>query len=208
MVAAHRIPALFAAEWKMGANRDLYPLIRIPGGSHRLTRFNIARQHPDHPATPALHRMKSPAHSSHHPAAAAGEQVPGHMDARPLPGLGLPGDTPRDVLVGGLSSGWMAFDGEWKLAKYASGETLLRQQDLLLLSKCTDRAWLTSMLVISHIANKILENWIYWFVIDAISIYLFISRELYFTAFLFFAYLIIIVIGYRSWHQIRLNQNA
>ena len=58
------------------------------------------------------------------------------------------------------------------------------------------------------VAKKILENWIYWFVIDAISIYLFISRELYFTAFLFFAYLIIIVIGYRSWHQIRLNQNA
>ena len=58
------------------------------------------------------------------------------------------------------------------------------------------------------VAKKILENWIYWFVIDAISIYLFISRELYFTAFLFFAYLIIIVIGYRSWNQIRLNQNA
>jgi nicotinamide mononucleotide transporter len=58
------------------------------------------------------------------------------------------------------------------------------------------------------VAKKILENWIYWFVIDAISIYLFISRELYFTAFLFFAYLIIIVIGYRSWHQIRRNQNA
>jgi nicotinamide mononucleotide transporter len=58
------------------------------------------------------------------------------------------------------------------------------------------------------VAKKILENWIYWFVIDAISIYLFISRELYFTAFLFFAYLIIIVIGYRSWNQIRRNQNA
>ena len=28
------------------------------------------------------------------------------------------------------------------------------------------------------VAMKILENWIYWFVIDSISIYLFITREL------------------------------
>ena len=29
------------------------------------------------------------------------------------------------------------------------------------------------------VAKKIIENWIYWFVIDSISIYLFFSRELY-----------------------------
>ena len=49
------------------------------------------------------------------------------------------------------------------------------------------------------VAKKILENWIYWFVIDSISIYLYISRELYLTAFLFFIYLIIIIFGYHSW---------
>ena len=49
------------------------------------------------------------------------------------------------------------------------------------------------------VAKKILENWIYWFVIDSISIYLYISRELYLTALLFFIYLIIIIFGYRSW---------
>ena len=49
------------------------------------------------------------------------------------------------------------------------------------------------------VAKKILENWIYWFVIDSISIYLYISRELYLTAFLFFIYLIIIIFGYISW---------
>tara|TARA_B100001248_G_scaffold254281_1_gene232467 strand:+ start:161 stop:733 length:573 start_codon:yes stop_codon:yes gene_type:complete len=55
------------------------------------------------------------------------------------------------------------------------------------------------------VAKKILENWIYWFVIDSISIYLYISRGLYLTAFLFVIYLVIIVFGYRSWKR-TLNQ--
>ncbi len=49
------------------------------------------------------------------------------------------------------------------------------------------------------VARKKLENWVYWFVIDSISIYLYLSRELYFTATLFAAYLVIIVFGYRRW---------
>lgn len=49
------------------------------------------------------------------------------------------------------------------------------------------------------VARKILENWFYWFVIDSVSIGLYLSRELYFTAALFTAYLVMIVIGYRSW---------
>ena len=56
------------------------------------------------------------------------------------------------------------------------------------------------------VAKKIIENWIYWFVIDSISIYLFISRELYLTSLLFFIYLIIIIFGYRSWMK-KLNAN-
>ncbi len=49
------------------------------------------------------------------------------------------------------------------------------------------------------VARKVLENWLYWFVIDSLSIYLYISRELYQTAALFAVYLVLIVIGYRSW---------
>ncbi len=49
------------------------------------------------------------------------------------------------------------------------------------------------------VARKILENWIYWFVIDSVSIYLYISRELYLTAGLFGVYLVLIVFGYRAW---------
>ena len=51
------------------------------------------------------------------------------------------------------------------------------------------------------VAKKLLENWIYWFVIDFVSVFLFISRELYITAFLFTGYLIIIVFGYLAWKR-------
>ena len=49
------------------------------------------------------------------------------------------------------------------------------------------------------VAKKILENWIYWFVIDFVSVFLFVSRELYPTALLFCLYLILVIFGYRSW---------
>lgn len=58
------------------------------------------------------------------------------------------------------------------------------------------------------VAKKIIDNWIYWFVIDSISIYLFISRELYLTAFLFLIYLVIIIFGYKSWRKKLLESNV
>ncbi len=57
------------------------------------------------------------------------------------------------------------------------------------------------------VAKKILENWLYWFVIDGISIYLYIDRGLYFTALLFAAYVVIVIFGYLSWRE-RLQQQA
>ena len=57
------------------------------------------------------------------------------------------------------------------------------------------------------VAKKILENWIYWFIIDFISVFIFASRGLYFTSALFVTYLVIIYFGYKSWSKIRLNQN-
>jgi len=51
------------------------------------------------------------------------------------------------------------------------------------------------------VAKKVLENWIYWFVIDFVSVFLFLSRDLYPTAVLFVIYLVIIVFGYRAWIQ-------
>ena len=39
------------------------------------------------------------------------------------------------------------------------------------------------------VAKKVLENWIYWFVVDFVSVFLFLSRDLYPTAILFVIYL-------------------
>ena len=58
------------------------------------------------------------------------------------------------------------------------------------------------------VAKKLLENWIYWLVIDSISIFLFISRGLFPTAFLFGVYIIIIIYGYRSWSKKLQEDNA
>ncbi|MEX2489299.1 MAG: nicotinamide riboside transporter PnuC [Pseudomonadales bacterium] len=49
------------------------------------------------------------------------------------------------------------------------------------------------------VARKILENWIYWLVIDGVSIFLYLDRELYFTALLFCAYIVIIFFGWYRW---------
>lgn len=49
------------------------------------------------------------------------------------------------------------------------------------------------------VARKILENWVYWFVIDLVSIPLYIERGLYLTALLFGVYVVIVVGGYFNW---------
>ncbi|MBT6585301.1 MAG: nicotinamide mononucleotide transporter [Gammaproteobacteria bacterium] len=49
------------------------------------------------------------------------------------------------------------------------------------------------------VTRKILENWLYWIVIDSASLYLYFDRELYFTMILFLVYLVIIFFGFRSW---------
>lgn len=51
------------------------------------------------------------------------------------------------------------------------------------------------------VARKVLENWLYWFVIDSIAIYLYVARELYLTALLFVFYLVMAVIGFRRWRR-------
>lgn len=78
-----------------------------------------------------------------------------------------------------------------------------------MLSVYTQAAWpyldsLTSwgaVVTTFMVARKILENWIYWFVIDALSIPLYIERQLHLTAALFAVYLVIVVIGYVSWRR-------
>ena len=49
------------------------------------------------------------------------------------------------------------------------------------------------------VAKKILGNWLYWIVIDTVSIYLYFNRDLHLTSLLFIAYTIIAIVGYFSW---------
>lgn len=49
------------------------------------------------------------------------------------------------------------------------------------------------------VARKVLENWVYWFAIDSVSVYLYSSRGLYLTTLLFLLYLVLIVVGFRTW---------
>ncbi len=58
---------------------------------------------------------------------------------------------------------------------------------------------LGSLITSWMVAKKILENWLYWIVIDAVSIYIYIGRELYLTVLLFTIYLIMAALGYHKW---------
>jgi nicotinamide mononucleotide transporter len=49
------------------------------------------------------------------------------------------------------------------------------------------------------VTQKVLENWIYWIVIDIASVFLYESKELNLTAALFVFYAFVSVIGFFSW---------
>ena len=57
------------------------------------------------------------------------------------------------------------------------------------------------------VAKKILGNWLYWIVIDIVSVYLYFSRDLHLTALLFMVYTIIAIFGYFSWIK-KMKRNA
>tara|TARA_B100001142_G_scaffold90870_1_gene92695 strand:+ start:6578 stop:7171 length:594 start_codon:yes stop_codon:yes gene_type:complete len=56
-----------------------------------------------------------------------------------------------------------------------------------------------SIIATYMVIKKVLENWIYWIVIDIVSVYIYFSRELHLTSFLFIMYTIIAIIGYFRW---------
>jgi len=64
-----------------------------------------------------------------------------------------------------------------------------------------------SVITTYMVTRKIYENWAYWLVIDAVSIYLYFNRALYFTSLLFIVYIIIIGFGWYSWSQKLANQS-
>ena len=51
------------------------------------------------------------------------------------------------------------------------------------------------------VTQKVLENWLYWVVIDLASIYLYTQNQYYPTAVLFALYTVLAAQGYRTWRQ-------
>jgi len=51
------------------------------------------------------------------------------------------------------------------------------------------------------VARKTLENWLYWIVLDAVCIPVFIERGLPLTAALYAVYLVLAALGYRRWRR-------
>ena len=49
------------------------------------------------------------------------------------------------------------------------------------------------------VTKKVLENWLYWIVIDVASVYLFYSKGLVLTSVLFSIYIILAVVGWFKW---------
>jgi len=49
------------------------------------------------------------------------------------------------------------------------------------------------------VTKKVLGNWLYWIVIDSVSVYLYFSRDLHLTSLLFIVYTVIAIFGYLCW---------
>lgn len=58
------------------------------------------------------------------------------------------------------------------------------------------------------VAQRVLENWIYWIVIDIVSIRLYAYKDLNLTALLFLIYTLIAVVGYYKWYKLYKAQNT
>ncbi len=72
-------------------------------------------------------------------------------------------------------------------------------------------AFTTAFSVIATImvAQKVLENWLYWIVIDVVYIFMYGHRGVYLFSILFFLYTVIAVVGYLKWkRQLAVSSNS
>lgn len=65
-----------------------------------------------------------------------------------------------------------------------------------------------SLVATYMVAKKVLDNWLYWIVIDFASIFLYAGRELYLTAILFLIFTLFATYAYISWLKEFKKQNA
>jgi nicotinamide mononucleotide transporter len=100
----------------------------------------------------------------------------------------------------------------WPLGTHAAaivGSVALSAVIGWLMSRYTDAAYpfldafvtVSSIVTTYMVARKILENWIYWLVVDSLSMYLYWQREIYEYVGLFALYLVLVLIGLVRWHR-------
>jgi len=100
----------------------------------------------------------------------------------------------------------------WPLKMHAlaiGGSLALSAAVGLLMSRYTQAAFpyldafvtVFSVVTTYLVARKILENWLYWLVVDSLALYVYWQRELYFFVALFALYLVLVVIGLVRWHR-------
>ncbi len=58
-----------------------------------------------------------------------------------------------------------------------------------------------SLIATYMVTQKILENWLYWIVIDVVCIFVYLHRELYLFSIMFLVYTIVAVVGYLNWRR-------
>lgn len=93
------------------------------------------------------------------------------------------------------------------LASFVSGYVLAQSTDARLPYIDSFTTW-AGVVTTWMVARKVLENWLYWMLINSVSIFLFIDRELYQTAAMLGVYLVLSLLGYFAWRKIYLEQNS
>jgi nicotinamide mononucleotide transporter len=51
------------------------------------------------------------------------------------------------------------------------------------------------------VARRVMENWLYWIVVDSVAAYLYYTRGLTATAVLFLVYVGMVIYGYYAWRK-------
>lgn len=56
------------------------------------------------------------------------------------------------------------------------------------------------------VTKKMLENWLYWIVVDGVGIYLYWQKEMYLTALLFVFFVLMVIVGFFEWKKLYAKQ--
>ena len=99
-----------------------------------------------------------------------------------------------------------AFAITWLLALSATSGFLLTQYTEAAFPYLDSITTWGSLFATWLLAQRKLENWIYWIVLDALGVYLYFQKGLHFTMLLFVLYVIVSVYALTHWH--RLSQHG